>query len=710
MRAAPLASSPSKTATVIVLVVCLQVIVVGVLGLGAISRDRREAARESRERADSEAIADAEGMLARVRTDLDEVLGEALAVASPEDVRRLRSRSSGRMVDLVLQLEDSGTVRWMNGVQRLWLPAKVRLELESRAIYARDDVDPLRLRLEAAQRQGAHAEAVRLLAGLVGTHALRRDPSSVPAGFPDGLAWASALLEHAALARTQGMVLQPPLRQVLLLALEAAAMNSGREGDGDDESLRYLQRIHAHADAAIACEEDRDALQAMLQEFRRAREGLDLLRPALEAVARRYREAERAGGEPAPRQVLAAQGEVLAVERSTRIPDRLVLVRLLPEEARNVALGRLDEDALARGGVRLEVLRSGVEVPGRPLWQQDLGREGTLELPLRVALYRDRLPPEPAGGRSEGFYWGIIGLAAVGLLVGAVVLVRAWQREVHLARLKADFVSNLSHELKTPLTSIALYTELLQDGQLEGEQERAEGLAVLSQESQRLQRIVARMTEALAREARGAPYDLVPGDLALPVREALQRFRRLVTEPGLDLHVHLPAEPLPVRMDSHAIEDAIGNLLGNAWKYKRGDRARIELSARRRGSRVVLSVVDDGVGIPRAERKRVFEMFYRAENYLTREVAGTGLGLALVRSIVRAHRGRIHVEGGPGGVGSAFHLSLPACRDPLPAPQAPAPGSALPSDPSASRPAEPPSPAGTPPFPPPALPPAPSAP
>lgn len=681
MRAAPLASSPSKTATVIVLVVCLQVIVIGVLGLGAISRDRREAARESRERADSDAIADAEGMLARVRSDLDEVLGEAFAVASPEDLLRLRSRSSGRMVDLVLQLEDNGTLRWMNGVQRLGLPAKVRLELESQDIYARDDIAPLRLRLEAAQRQGAHAEAVRVLASLVGTHALRRDPESVPPGFPDGLAWASALLEHAALARAQGLVLQPPLRQVLLLALEAAAIHSGRDGAADEESLRYLQRIHANADAAIACEEDRDALQAVLLEFRRSREALDLLRPALEAVARRYREAERVAGDGVPRQVLAAQGEVLAVERSARIPDRLVLVRLLPEEARSVALGRLDEEALARGGVRLEVLRNGVEVPGRPLWQQDLAREGAFELPLRVALYRDRPPPEPAGGRSEGFYWGIIGLAAGGLLVGAVVLVRAWRREVHLARLKADFVSNLSHELKTPLTSIALYTELLQEGQLEGEQERAEGLSVLAQESQRLQRIVARMTEALAREARGAPYDLVPGDLCGPVREALQRFRRLVAEPGLDLHVHLPAEPLPVRMDAHAIEDAVSNLLGNAWKYKRGERVRIELSARRKGSRVLLAVVDDGIGIPRAERKRIFEMFYRAENYLTREVAGTGLGLALVRSIVRAHHGKIHVEAGPGGVGSAFHLSLPLCREPLlavpPAAPDPAPPASL---------------------------------
>jgi two-component system phosphate regulon sensor histidine kinase PhoR len=121
-------------------------------------------------------------------------------------------------------------------------------------------------------------------------------------------------------------------------------------------------------------------------------------------------------------------------------------------------------------------------------------------------------------------------------------------------------------------------------------------------------------------------------------------------------------------MDPAAMDDAVTNLLSNAWKYKRGERARIELSVRRRGRKAVVSVVDDGIGIPRQERKRIFEMFYRAENFLTREVAGTGLGLALVRSIVRAHRGRIRVESGPGGVGTAFSFTLPLTRQPLGSP------------------------------------------
>jgi two-component system phosphate regulon sensor histidine kinase PhoR len=675
MSIAPVLSSPNKTATLVVLVVFLQLIGLSVLGLGAISRDRREGARESLERANADAIADAEGMLQRVRGEFDEVLHEAFSVATPEELQLLRSRTNGRMVDLIYQQEDNGVVRWLTGVQRLWVPARVLEELESREVQASDDVAKQRQRLQAAQKNGAHLEAIQILTSLVTSQALRRDPDSVPSGFPDGLAWTAALLEHAALALEEEKALQPPLRQILLLALETDAINRGRFGAEETEGLLYLDRIQTSVDSITACELDHEALMEMVGDFRRARALLDDLRPALDAAGRRYREMERTTGRALPRLVLQAQGEVFAVERQARLPERLVMVRLLPDEALQIALGRVDQESLARQGTRLEVVRAGGEVVGRPLWQQDLAREGLFELPLRVALYRDRPPPQPAGGRSEAFYLGIIALAAAGLLVGAVVLVRMWRREVRLARLKADFVSNLSHELKTPLTSISLFTEMLQEGKLESEEDKAEGLAVLAQESQRLQRIVARMIEVARREARGTPYDRVAGDLTQPVREAAQRFRRIVTEPGLDLVVQIPPDPLPVLLDSAAMDDAVTNLLSNAWKYKRGDRARIELSVRRRGRKAVIGVVDDGIGIPRSERKRIFEMFYRAENYLTRDVAGTGLGLALVRSIVRAHRGRIRVESGPGGVGTAFTITLPLTRQPwgVPDAQAPAP-------------------------------------
>ena len=273
--------------------------------------------------------------------------------------------------------------------------------------------------------------------------------------------------------------------------------------------------------------------------------------------------------------------------------------------------------------------------------------------------------PLPAEGPGELFYWGIIALSAAGLGLGGWVLMRLYTREVRLARLKADFVSNLSHELKTPLTSIAMFAEMLQDGQLQSEEDRTEGVTILAQEAERLQGIVHRMLDTAKREARGVEYVLEPGDLNEVVGKAARRFERIVTEPGLDLKVELEPGVLPVQMDRAAIDDVVSNLVSNAWKYKRGNEARVEVRTVRRGRRAEITVADDGLGIPRRERRKVFEMFYRADAYLTR-AAGTGLGLSLVRTIVRAHRGTVRIETGLDGQGSCFRIRLPLTRAAVP--------------------------------------------
>ena len=278
------------------------------------------------------------------------------------------------------------------------------------------------------------------------------------------------------------------------------------------------------------------------------------------------------------------------------------------------------------------------------------------------------LPPVASAGAATGpretFYWFILGLATLGVSIAGFVLVRILRREVHLARLKADFVSNLSHELKTPLTSISMFTEMLKDGRL-GDADRQEAVDVIAQESERLQRIVSRMIDVARREAASTGYALVPGDLNGPVRAACERFRRLERDPALVLDVRLATDLPPMLLDGGAIDDAVTNLLANAWKYRKGDGARVQVTTRRAGRRVELSVADDGIGISRHDRRRVFEMFFRADNYLSRNVPGTGLGLALVRTIVRVHRGRVRIEGAPGG---RFDL-----RHPLPAGPADAP-------------------------------------
>jgi two-component system phosphate regulon sensor histidine kinase PhoR len=276
-----------------------------------------------------------------------------------------------------------------------------------------------------------------------------------------------------------------------------------------------------------------------------------------------------------------------------------------------------------------------------------------------VAVAQVAAPAGPSSGPRETFYWFILGCATLGLSTAGVVLFRVLRREVHLARLKADFVSNLSHELKTPLTSISMFVEMFREGRLEDGPDLREAMDVIAQEADRLKRIVGRMIDVARRESASTGYARVLCDLNAPVRSACERFRRLERDAGLTLEVDLAPDLPGVRLDAEAIEDAVGNLLSNAWKYRRGDEARVRVTTRAVRGAVELAVADDGIGIPRSERRRIFDMFYRAENYLARAVPGTGLGLALVRTIVRVHHGKIRVEGAP-GEGTTFRLRFPA--------------------------------------------------
>lgn len=680
MSESPVLARGSKTATVVVVVVFLQLLVIAVLGLGAITRDRREGVREAQERADAEAVAAAEDNLRRVEAGLTEEFDRMVEIQQPAELRINRALPHVQMLDAAYQVEGSGTIWWFTGRTRLWL-AQVDIErIDQLALQGEDGAAREEARLVAARERNDHAGAVSALWNLLTSHWLALDdaPDVWPPGCPRGAQWARTLVAEflGGGGTDQGSLTTDA---VLLKALEVEAVSRGRTDHAMREWGAELDAIAKTIHEALECDPRGEEYVALVDAFHHAAALLEPLRPVVQQTAEKVRRMPDAGRRPA--RLLDVGGElfVTALANPDVYANRVIVARLKPDEVKRIAAARVDQAGLALRGVRLEIARGPGAFDGRSLATWDLARLGHFELPFRAALFRDAPAALPTGGPAETFYLGIIGLAALGLVGGGVVLVRMWRREVHLARLKADFVSNLSHELKTPLTSISLFTEMLQEGKLESEEERREGLAVLAQESQRLQRIVTRMIDVARREARGTPYDLHPGDLNAPIRDAALRFRRIVTEPGLDLVVALAPEPLPVRMDAAAVDDAVTNLLSNAWKYKRGDRARIEVRTRRRGRRAEITVSDDGIGIPRHERKRVFEMFYRAENLLTQSVAGTGLGLALVRTIVRAHRGRIRIEGGRSGVGSTFRLRLPLARRALAAARADAPGADAPA-------------------------------
>jgi signal transduction histidine kinase len=261
----------------------------------------------------------------------------------------------------------------------------------------------------------------------------------------------------------------------------------------------------------------------------------------------------------------------------------------------------------------------------------------------------------------------LIGFIDVMLLAGLSLVFANVRRELRLSRLKSDFVANVSHELKTPLALIRLFAETLELGRVPNEEKARQYHQIINKESRRLTQLINNILDFSRIEAGRKEYRFVPGDVAVVVREVIDAYRFPIEQQGFALELEL-AEDLPeLEIDPEALSQAILNLLNNAIKYSPEDR-RIRVSARREGDRVLVAVADRGIGIPRAEQKKIFEKFYRAESSLVHTTKGSGLGLALVRHIMEAHGGSVEVTSTP-GEGSTFTLALPV-RAPQEQPQA----------------------------------------
>jgi signal transduction histidine kinase len=304
--------------------------------------------------------------------------------------------------------------------------------------------------------------------------------------------------------------------------------------------------------------------------------------------------------------------------------------------------GVLYENARSRSDERFEVERV-MSVPSF---------EG-VRLQLR---YRDRSIAEEVR-RLAVTKTALIGFIDLILLAGLFLVFANVRRELRLSRLKSDFVANVSHELKTPLALIRLFAETLELGRVPTEEKKTQYHRIINKESRRLTQLINNILDFSRIEAGRKEYRLVRSDLAAVVRDVVDAYRFPIEQQGfvLDLDV---AEDLPdLDLDPEAMSQALINLLNNAIKYS-PDEKRIRVSVRREGERVKVSVADRGIGIPRAEQRRIFEKFYRVESSLVHTTKGSGLGLALVQHIVDAHRGHVEVLSAP-GEGSTFTLSLP---------------------------------------------------
>jgi signal transduction histidine kinase len=254
-------------------------------------------------------------------------------------------------------------------------------------------------------------------------------------------------------------------------------------------------------------------------------------------------------------------------------------------------------------------------------------------------------------------FTGAFGVLLVVIVAGLVVTYRLVRRESEMARLKSDFVANVSHDLKTPLSVIRMYGETLEMDRVRDEAARREYYRVITRESERLSRLIDNVLDFSRIEGGRRRYERVPTAVEPIVRDVVDAFAYPLTRQGFKVEVSVAPDLPEVPLDADAVGQALANLVDNAIKYS-ADRKTVRVDAAVNDGELVLAVADEGIGIPRAEQERIFEKFYRVGRSETQGRRGSGVGLALVRHVAEAHGGRVIVESGP-GEGSRFTIRIP---------------------------------------------------
>ena len=276
----------------------------------------------------------------------------------------------------------------------------------------------------------------------------------------------------------------------------------------------------------------------------------------------------------------------------------------------------------------------------------------------KVALFdKSGKSLEQLAGREKRLYLTLfVGILAV-MLFGIIILARAVIHETEISRMKSEFVSNVTHELKTPLSLIRMFGETLDSGIVTEEGKRKEFYGIIRKESERLTHLINNVLDFSKMDAGIKEYQFEETDLVSLVRHSLEAYKFHIRDRGFDVESKLPEDPLMLQLDKDAISQAILNLLSNAVKYSE-DRKYIQVVVSSNSESARLSVIDQGIGIAKEEQKKIFDKFYRVSDTRMKQSSGSGLGLTLTRHIVEAHGGTLNVESEP-GKGSRFTITIP---------------------------------------------------
>lgn len=258
---------------------------------------------------------------------------------------------------------------------------------------------------------------------------------------------------------------------------------------------------------------------------------------------------------------------------------------------------------------------------------------------------------------------GALGLVGFLLAASAYSIGRAISREVETLRIQSNFIAAVSHEFRSPLTSMRQISELLASGRVASEDRRSTYYNLLTRESGRLHRLVESLLDFGRTEAGAGEYRRDALDLGRVVRHSVAEFGRDAAERGYTIELTGADSAVPIRGDGEALGRALWNLLDNAVKYSPDCRT-VSVAVARDAGTVTLTVQDRGAGIPASEHEAIFGKFVRGAAARASGAKGTGLGLAMVRHIVRGHGGEISVASEPGS-GSTFTVTIPAAEGDL---------------------------------------------
>jgi len=240
---------------------------------------------------------------------------------------------------------------------------------------------------------------------------------------------------------------------------------------------------------------------------------------------------------------------------------------------------------------------------------------------------------------------------------GVVVVLHDVTRLKAADRIRRDFVANASHELRTPLTAVRGFAETLLTSAYRDPEAAARFAGLILKHTKRLQRLAEDLTLLSQAEVAEEEYEAEPTDVCQVAAACVSMLESFAREKAVGLRLEIPEEPLSATMSARALEHVLLNLIENAIKYSAPD-GHVEVVVWSADDDVVVAVRDDGVGIPEAHQKRIFERFYRVDKGRSREDGGTGLGLSIARHLVNRMDGQLEVESQP-DEGSTFRVRIP---------------------------------------------------